>query len=123
MKTILNRLFITYLKKNEEIGLVYAGRASGETTGNQEKDAEEIRKKRDNSHHKNQEGYGESEIDEISTNSDAIRGREQMLIEYLQKKGICGNQRNGISETNDKKEQYLEAAKNEFGEIEEETKE
>ncbi|GEM_PF-6631737 len=71
---------------------------------------------RDSSHHKNQEGYESGQIDVISENRDAIRGREHLLIIELRKLGVCGNTNNGISNRNVKMQQYLQAAQELFGE-------
>ena len=109
------RLFITYLKKNTQTNEYYAGKASGDFSGNELKDALKIMKKRDSSHHKNKEGFELGEIDKTSINEDAIRGREQMLIEHLRDKNVCANQRNSISPRNKKRNKYLKAAVKLFG--------
>lgn len=111
------RLFLTYFKRNPETGKVYAGRASGEFTGNKAKDALRIMRKRDSSHHKNKDGFDVGEIEKISLDGDAIRGREQMLIDHLKEKGICGNDRNGIGIRNRRRKRYLKAALKLFGSI------
>jgi len=113
----LIRLFITYIKENRKTGEIYAGRASGKFTGNEERDAVKIMKKRDASHHKNKEGYELGQIDKISTNGDAIRGREQMLIDKLKEESRSGNKRNGIGHRNKKRNKYLKAALKLFGAI------
>lgn len=76
-----------------------------------------IRKKRDSSHQRNKEGFGESVIDRVSTNSDAIRGREDMMIRKTKELGISGNKYNGISDRNKKRQQYINAAIDLFGDI------
>lgn len=64
-------------------------------------------------------GYGSAKLDKSSTNSDAIRGREQQLIDQnggaKQSGGTSGNQINSVSQKNLKKDKYKEAAKKEFG--------
>lgn len=111
------KLFLTYFKRNNLTGEVYAGRASGKYTGDERRDAAQIMKKRDSSHLMNNKGYNAGEIEETSANGDAIRGREQMLIEKLRKDGISGNERNGISPRNKKRNKYLQAALKLFGTI------
>ena len=37
--------------------------------------------KRDKKHHMNEKGFGPAILDKSSTNKDAIRGREQQLID------------------------------------------
>jgi len=65
------------------------------------------------------QGYGPAVLDKSSSNSNAIRGREQQLIDaYGGAKstgGSSGNAINGISSKNKKKEIYLESANKEFG--------
>ena len=66
----------------------------------------------------NDQGFGAAEIDKVSENKDAIRGREQQLIEAnggaQSTGGTSGNAINGIAEKNPNKEKYLEAANKEF---------
>jgi hypothetical protein len=66
------------------------------------------------------QGYGSAQLDKSSRNPDAIRGREQFLIEKhggAQKSGgTSGNRINGISPRNVKGASYRAAAKQEFGE-------
>ena len=94
-------------------GEVYSGRASGKGS------PQDVVKKRDANHHKNSEGYGPAVLDKSSTNSDAIRGQEQYLIDAnggaKSQGGSSGNAINGISNTNPKKQIYEEARRNEFG--------
>ena len=70
----------------------------------------------------NDQGYGPAVLDRSSPNSDAIRGREQMLIIYnggaQSTGGTSGNAINGIGPNNKKKDIYINAAKGEFGDIE-----
>ncbi len=109
------RLFITYVKENNKTGEVYIGRASGLVNEVNTDAANLVRKKRDSSHQKNKEGFSESVIENFTTNSDAIRGREDLLIREAKKHGISGNKYNGISNRNKKRQQYLNAAIDLFG--------
>jgi hypothetical protein len=107
------KIYLTYTKTNAKTGEVYSGRTSG--VG----DPNDILKKRDGSHHKTKDGFGDAEIDEVSTNKDAIRGREQQLIKAnggakSQQGGTSGNAINGTSDKNKNKAKYLKAADDEF---------
>ena len=77
---------------------------------------------RDTNHHMNSKGYEPAVLDQTSSNYNAIRGREQMLIDYYggaqSTGGTSGNAINGISATNAMRETYLSAAEGEFGLIE-----
>ena len=79
----LFRLFITYIKQNNKTNKEYAGHASGLVSSNNRNEVDRIIKKRDSSHHKNKDGYGPCEIDEVSDNKEAIIGREQLLINHF----------------------------------------
>ncbi|MGE6720616.1 hypothetical protein ACQKGD_25170 [Peribacillus frigoritolerans] len=65
----------------------------------------------------NKEGYGPALLDKSFKNRNAIRGREQLLIEEhggaKSKKGTSGNKINGISDHNKKRKTYIKAAKRE----------
>ena len=102
----------TYLKRHPDLE-PYAGRTSGAGT------PEENVMLRDRNHHMNEAGYGEAELDKSSTNPDAIRGREQQLIEAnggaQSQGGTSGNAINGIAESNPNKGAYMGAANAEFG--------
>nr|WP_232369534.1 polymorphic toxin-type HINT domain-containing protein [Leptospira abararensis] len=106
------KTFQTYTKKNETTGEVYSGRTSGKGT------PEENIAKRDKNHHKNDKGFGPAKLDKSSKNSDAIRGREQQLIDgnggAKSQKGTSGNDINGVRDKNPKKGQYQEANCKEF---------
>lgn len=117
MKTVekvqkLKKLYVTYTKTNKKTGEVYSGRTSG--TG----DAADILKKRDGNHHKNSDGFGPAEVDKVSDNKSAIRGREQQLIDAnggsKSQGGTSGNAINGISDKNPKKQGYIDAANKEL---------
>jgi hypothetical protein len=86
---------VTYLMKNAA-GNVYAGRASGATV----KEALKSRALNPMHHMRKLFGYGEGAIDQASNSYSAIRGREQMLIDYFKNIGMSGNRINGISPLN-----------------------
>jgi hypothetical protein len=58
-------------------------------------------------------------VDKSSSNADAIRGREQQLIEQnggaQSQGGTSGNKINGVSPNNPNAESYRAACKKEFG--------
>ena len=103
----------TYTKTNPETGEVYSGRTSGTGTP-----AENMRG-RDRNHHMNDKGFGPAQLDKSSTNADAIRGREQQLIDAnggaKSQGGTSGNSINGVSPTNPNRQKYEDAASQEFG--------
>ena len=106
------RTYQTYTKTNSQ-GTLYSGRTSGIGT------AEQNIQLRDRTHHMNEQGYGPAELDKSSPNPDAIRGREQQLIEAnggaQSEGGTSGNAINGISRTNPNGPGYMSAAEEEFG--------
>jgi hypothetical protein len=108
-------LYHTYKKLGLD-GTVYSGRTSGTGT------PDENVRLRDRNHHMNDKGFGEAQVDKTSTNPDAIRGREQQLIEAnggaKSQGGTSGNAINGISDSNPNREQYMSAAEEEFGPVE-----
>lgn len=61
-------------------------------------------RKRDVNHYMNAKGFGPAVLDRTSYNYQAIRGREQMLIDYhggaKSMGGISGNAINGIGLNN-----------------------
>ncbi|MBJ6362784.1 hypothetical protein ACFOQM_16195, partial [Paenibacillus sp. GCM10012307] len=103
----------TYTKKNSTTGQVYTGRTSGKGTP-----LENIAK-RDANHHMNQQGFGRATLDQTSSNKNAIRGREQQMIEKnggaRSQGGTSGNSINGISKNNNNRKIYINAANKEFG--------
>ncbi len=109
-------MFLTYTKEHESNGKVYSGRASG--FGKSVK----VLAKRESFHHMNKEGYLPAEIDKYSYNSDAIRGREQYLVDKnggAQSQGATsGNKINPISKRNKNRKKYLDACKQIFGTLE-----
>ncbi|MUO80748.1 hypothetical protein GOZ78_07290 [Agrobacterium vitis] len=98
----MTKTYQTYTKTNPETNKVYSGRTSGAGTP-----AENIGK-RDANHHMNTEGYAPARLDKSSPNKDAIRGREQQLIEEngvtQSIRGTSGNKINGISDKTHVKE-------------------
>ena len=111
-KTGVKKTYQTYTKTNPTTGEVYSGRTSG--TGDPEKNI----KRRDVNHAKNKEGFMPAELDMSSDNPDAIRYREQYLIELhggaKSTGGTSGNAINGISPKNTKYNQYKTAYENEI---------
>ena len=107
------KTYQTYTKTNPETGQVYSGRTSGTGT------PQENILARNASHHMNDEGYAPAELDQSSSNPDAIRGREQQLIDAnggaQSQGGTSGNKINGISPSNPNLDTYLDAATEEFG--------
>ena len=107
------KLYITYTKKNSITGEVYSGRTSGHG------DPKDIIARRDKGHHMNEKGFDAARIDRASTDSDAVRGREQYLIDLhggaKSQGGTSGNAINGISQKNPNKQKYIEANEREFG--------
>ena len=107
------RTYQTYTKANPATGEVYAGRTSGFGTPKQNVLA------RDASHHKTDEGFRVAILDRSSSNPDAIRGREQQLIDLnggaQRSGGTSGNAINAIALDNPKRDRYLDAATQEFG--------
>ena len=108
------KTYQTYTKKNPLTGEVYSGRTSGYD------DPRKNILNRDRNHHKNKEGFEEAVLDMTSTNKDAIRGREQQLIEIhggaKSTGGTSGNAINRISPNNHNKDKYINASIEEFGE-------
>jgi len=109
------KIFLTYIKKKISTGEIYVGRTSGEVDEINDANLQKVLRKRDNSHQKNKDGYGFAEIDNASENSDAIRGREDMLIEYNKAQNKSGNKYRGISLRNKRRTRYLQAAIAVFG--------
>jgi len=113
---MFKRLYLTYIKRNYQTGEIYSGRTSG--FGN---DPDKILGKRDKDHHRNEEGFAPADLDKVSTDADAIRGREQQLIDEhggaKSSGGTSGNIINAISLRNKKRNKYLAAALKLFGAV------
>jgi RHS repeat-associated protein len=107
------KTYQTYTKKNPETGEVYSGRTSG--TGTPEQNVA----RRDVGHHMNEKGFGPAVLEKSSSNSAAIRGHEQQLIDAhggaQSQGGTSGNRLQGISDRNPNKDLYLKEAAKEFG--------
>jgi len=67
----------------------------------------------------NQQGFGRATLDQTSSSKNAIRGREQQMIEKnggaKSQGGTSGNSINGISDKNKNKQKYINSANKEFG--------
>ncbi len=97
-------------------GTVYSGRTSGTKTPEQQVAA---RTSQSDHQAKTAEGYGPTQVDRNSSNPDAIRGREQQLIEQhggaQSQGGTSGNKINGVSPNNPNATRYKAACTKEFG--------
>lgn len=106
------KTYQTYTKTNPKTGEVYSGRTSGKG-----RPIDNV-KKRDAKHHMNKKGFGPAVLDKSSNNKNAIRGREQQLIDKhggaKSTGGTSGNAINGIGSKNDKIDIYLNEAREEF---------
>ena len=109
------KTYQTYTKTNKITGKVYSGRTSGYGLP-----ADNVAK-RDKNHHMTPKGYGPAQLDRTSSNRQAIRGREQQLIDYhggaQSTGGKSGNAINGIGDNNKKRKEYIKAAIKEFGKL------
>ena len=107
------RTFQTYTKTNPKTKEVYCGRTSGCGTPHDNVFA------RDSHHHVTDKGFGPAKLDRSSSSRDAIRGREQQLIEAhggaRSVGGTSGNSINAISPRNPNAQRYHDAARKEFG--------
>lgn len=107
------KTYQTYTKTNPTTGEVYSGRTSGYGSP-----AENVRN-RDRNHHMKDKGFGPAELDRSSNSYEAIRGREQDLIDYYggakSTGGTSGNAINGISDKNPNKDLYISSSRDEFG--------
>lgn len=69
----------------------------------------------------NDKGFGPAVLDKSSTNKDAIRGREQQLIDSnggaKSQGGTSGNAIRGIGLNNKNRDRYMNSATDEFGEL------
>jgi RHS repeat-associated protein len=106
------KTYETYTKRNVQTGEVYTGRTSGNGT------PEQNVANRDTNHHMNDKDFGPAELDKSSSNPDAIRGREQQMIEAnggaQSQGGTSGNAINGVADRNPNREQYMKACDDEF---------
>jgi hypothetical protein len=113
---------VTYTKVNYLTGQVYVGRASG--YGNSGQDVVNLR---DRNHHvnKREPGWGAAQVSSqllavnqmgykfraIDPSYFAIRGSEQLQIEYWRSQGLSANRINGIRDLNPDKNKFLEHAR------------
>ena len=108
------RTHTTYTRTNSETGQVYSGRASGRGTPEQVV----ARRARSADHGRmTEEGFDPPQVDR-SGSADAIRGREQQLIDAhggaQSEGGTSANRIRGVSERNPNAERYRRAAEEEF---------
>ena len=108
----------TYQKTNEKTGEVYSGKTSGKGTPEQNV---ANRDKKPDHQQKNEDGYGPAKLEQSSTNKSAVRGREQQLIDKnggaKSQGGTSGNKIQGIRNANPHRQECLDAAKKEFGNL------
>jgi hypothetical protein len=105
------RTYQTYTKTNPVTDQVYAGRTSGTGTPR-----ENISRRERAGHKWTKKGYGPADLDETSSNYDAIRGREQMLKDYYHRIGKGAPQDEPISPRKKHlRQHYLNEALREFG--------
>lgn len=113
--TVNSKTHTTYTRTDKN-GTIYSGRTSGKGTPDRQVKA---RTSRPDHQEKTKQGYGAALVDKNSSNPDAIRGREQQLIDWhggaQSQGGTSGNAINGISRSNPKATQYDQACKKEFG--------
>jgi len=109
-------IYIIYLKWNFDRTKVYVGRTSGQVKEASVSEIGKVLRKRDSNHAMNDTNFLPAEIRHISTNANAVRGQEQILIEKYRELDISANKINGISPKNPKKWIYLTAALETFGE-------
>jgi RHS repeat-associated protein len=116
--------YVTYTK-TDSTGNVYSGRSMGTGTPTQ------IVADRNSGHHMTGKGYGPAVLDQSldatkpyadrhsDPNYQAIRGREQDLIQYhggaQSEGGTSGNAINGVGPDNPLRTTYMDASKNQFG--------
>ena len=103
-----HKTYHTYIKEHKN-GSIYVGRTSGYLT------PDKNLTRRDARHHMNVKGYKQAQLDKTSNNKNAIRGREQQLIEKYRAEGRLANPINGISNKNPKKRKYINSSNREFG--------
>lgn len=115
----LPKVWVTYTLYNETTKQVYVGRTSGISSAIKAVAA------RYSNHHKKGEGFGNPQIDKIAVGYvngpayQAIRGREQQLIDYYGGVGHpnVANSIRGVSRTNKNGLTYWRQSNNYFGNI------
>lgn len=109
------KTYTTYTRAKTD-GTVYSGRTSGTKTPEQQVAA---RTSQPDHQAKTAEGYGSAKVDRNSSSPDAIRGREQQLIEQhggaQSQGGTSGNKINGVSPNNPNATRYQTACNKESG--------
>ncbi len=104
----------TYTRYNPLTGDCYSGRTSGDGTPEQN-----VRNRGYGQPLLNAEGFMPPVLDQSSPDKDAIRGREQQIIDLnggaRSSGGSSRNMINGISPWNFQRQNYLDAATNQFG--------
>ncbi|WP_313036757.1 RHS repeat-associated core domain-containing protein, partial [Stenotrophomonas acidaminiphila] len=111
-----DKTYTTYTRTRQSDGTTYSGRTSGRGSAEQQ-----VANRTSNPDHqaKTAEGYGPGVVDKNSSNPDAIRGREQRLIQQnggaQSQGGTSGNTINGVSPNNPNSARYDQACKKEFG--------
>jgi RHS repeat-associated protein len=103
------RTYQTYTRTHPITGEVYAGKTSGYGTP-----LENILV-RQRGHPERLQDFLPSVLDQSATSMEAIRGREQMLIDYFRSQGLSANLINGISPRNPHLRDFLDAAIRVFG--------
>jgi len=126
------RFYATYTKTGTRLDgstITYSGRTSGWTrnpAGPSRAEAQLAVTLRDYGHHMTPLGYGRAVLDRASLSRDAIRGREQQLIDkhggaWKFDKGTSGNALRAVSKSNHKGHGYHLSANALFGELHEYT--
>lgn len=112
------KLYITYTRQNPKTGQWYCGQTSGTGT------VPQIMKNLDQSdRHRRytREGFGPFEVDQVSSSKEAIRGREQQLIDFYggaqSVGGTARNEINSVSDFNLRGLIYNPAATEKFGNL------
>ncbi|WP_200927321.1 RHS repeat-associated core domain-containing protein, partial [Methylobacterium sp. Leaf100] len=102
----------TYTKPSPDGGAPYVGRTSGCC------EPEKNVARRDRNHHMNDKDFGPAELDKSSVDRNAVRGREQQLIDHYGRAqsqgGSSSNSINSIRPGNPNRQKYLDAAKKAF---------
>jgi hypothetical protein len=115
MGIMAEKTYTTYTRQKQD-GTVYSGKTSGKGTPEQQ-----VASRTSKSDHqdKTAEGYGPATVDKNSGSADAIRGREQQLIEQnggaISQGGTSGNKINSVSPNNPNGGVYGSACQKEFG--------
>jgi RHS repeat-associated protein len=117
-------VYATYTKQSDIDGKIYSGRTGIRVPINTPvaAAAQVAVMIRDLNHHKTRDGYGPASLDKGSNSYNAIRGREQQLIDHYggaqSVGGTSGNRINGISDYNPMRGTYMNSSTAEFGYLE-----